>query len=106
MKDLDSIDWENISASLNKKGFAHIPAVLNKEECDQLIHLYSRPLYRSVINMQRYRVGQGEYKYFNYPLPKIIQSLREQFYPRLTPVANQWSELLAIEAKHPATHNE
>jgi len=56
--------------------------------------------------MQRYRFGQGEYKYFNYPLPKIIHTIREEFYPRLATVANQWSELLEIETKYPAKHND
>ncbi len=106
MKNVGTLNWNEINQELNQKGFASIPELLSKEECEQLIHLYSMPLYRSVINMQRYRFGLGEYKYFNYPLPKTIQTLREEFYPKLAVVANQWSELFAIETKYPSDHSD
>ena len=106
MKNVYSVDWNEINLELNQKGFAFIQELLSKEECEQLIHLYQQPIYRSVINMQRYRFGQGEYKYFNYPLPKIIQSLREEFYPKLAAAANQWSQLLGDETKYPLSHTD
>ncbi|UZN57025.1 2OG-Fe(II) oxygenase [Bacillus paralicheniformis] len=40
--------------------------------------------------MTRYRFGSGKYKYFSYPLPEIIQSLRESFYLELAKTANRW----------------
>jgi uncharacterized protein len=56
--------------------------------------------------MERYRFGLGEYKYFDYPLPKIIQTLRDHIYPQLAPVANQWMKLLKIEKQFPVSFKE
>src|SRR5262249_45789493 len=47
-------------------------------------------LFRSRIDMARFRFGVGEYKYFTSPLPPIVQTLREDLYARLAPVANAW----------------
>jgi len=105
MKNVNEIAWHETCKSLNEKGFALIPEVLSKEDCSELVSLYPKQeLYRNVINMQRYRFGQGEYKYFNYPLPQLIQQLREQFYIPLATLANQWSSLLGDETIHPKTH--
>lgn len=103
----DEINWNNVSESLNEKGFAHLPKILSKEECEQLQSLYGRQgIFRSVINMQRYRFGKGEYKYFRYPLPAILQTIRINFYEKLAPVANDWMKKLDISINYPATHKE
>ena len=79
--------------------------MLSQAECDELRTLYDqKDLYRSVINMQRYRFGKGEYKYFSYPLPKLIERLRTEFYEQLAPLANQWMQYLNIDVKYPAKH--
>src|SRR5690348_12930590 len=103
----DGINWNIVAQSLNEKGFAHLPKILSKEECEQLQSLYGRQdIFRSVINMQRYRFGKGEYKYFNYPLPEIMQTIRGNFYEKLAPVANDWMKKLDILINYPATHKE
>jgi len=72
------MNWNSICTSLNEKGFAYISNVLSIKECCLLKNLCSdSDLYRSTINMQRYRFGKGEYKYFNYPLPPLIQTRRK-----------------------------
>jgi hypothetical protein len=52
--------------------------------------------------MARHGFGQGEYKYFAYPLPDRIQQLRESLYPPLAEVANHWNDLLGIDVHYPA----
>ena len=106
MKDLNSINWSQISTELNTKGVSQIDQLLSPDECSNLIALYNQPIYRSVINMQRYRFGQGEYKYFNYPLPGMIQTLREGLYPPMTEIANQWAQLLTDETNYPLKHSD
>lgn len=54
--------------------------------------------------MARHGFGRGEYKYFCYPLPEIIQDLRTNFYPRLAKVANAWEETLGREPSYPTEH--
>src|SRR5689334_14021989 len=105
MKDISSLDWPTLHESLNNKGYAVAANVLSHDECEELKKLYCDNLiYRSVINMQRYRFGKGEYKYFNYPLPPIINGLLESFYPALSKIANEWMQLLTIPVNYPAAH--
>lgn len=105
MIDPSNRDWPTHLDALNRQGYAHVRGVLSAQACEQLIALYPQGnLFRNVINMQRYRFGQGEYKYFNYPLPELIQSLREKFYPSLSTLANAWMNYLGIAMQFPSTH--
>lgn len=73
---LENINWQNASNELNEKGFVTLKSILTPQQCEELIGLYNQPIYRSTIHMARYQFGLGEYKYFNYPLLNLIQSLR------------------------------
>ncbi|WP_445721646.1 2OG-Fe(II) oxygenase [Flavobacterium sp.] len=104
---LATIDWQSVSESMNEKGYAIIPKILSDEQCNELIKEYNnKNLYRKTVAMERYRFGLGEYKYFDYPLPKIIQTLRETIYPKLSPIANLWMKVLNIDKIFPETFEE
>jgi hypothetical protein len=106
MIDLENIEWKPIYESLNTKGYAVIPELLTARECEATQVFYADSnLFRSVIDMQRYRFGRGEYKYFNYPLPNLIQTLREKFYGHLSLVANEWMSQLGFDIAYPETHD-
>jgi hypothetical protein len=99
---LQKIDWNDIGEQLHRKGFALATNVLNKDECRQLVELYGRDsLYRKTISMQRYRFGAGEYRYFKYPLPEIIDTVRHGVYPNIVPVANNWMRVLGLNTNYP-----
>jgi hypothetical protein len=103
---LAALDWAGIHASLWEEGSALAPAMLTADECATLIHMYSsQSAFRSHIIMARYRFGRGDYKYFNYPLPPIVQDLREHSYPYLAPVANEWEKVLGISDSFPEKHS-
>ena len=102
-----NLDWIRVETSLNNKGYTKLSNLLSIKECEQLTKLYLNPeLFRSVVNMQRYRFGKGEYKYFSYPLPSIIQKLRAELYSPLSTIANQWMQLLAIDKVFPENHSD
>ncbi|HXO75432.1 MAG TPA: 2OG-Fe(II) oxygenase [Puia sp.] len=104
---INKLDWERTREELHDKGFAVVEKVLFRSECKQLIEEYDTDTrYRKTINMERYRFGSGEYKYFGYPLPDIITQLRESVFPAITPVANQWMEELDLPTRFPKTHQE
>jgi uncharacterized protein len=92
---VDAIDWHGVGASLDAQGVAHLPVVLDPGECQMLAGLYPQDVrFRSRIDMSRFRFGVGEYKYFAAPLPPLVQSLREELYARLAPIANRWGDRL------------
>jgi hypothetical protein len=67
--------------------------------------MYGVPsLFRSHVIMARHGFGRGEYKYFSYPLPQPIASLRTALYPRLAPIGNRWNESMGIDVRYPAGH--
>ena len=52
--------------------------------------------------MRRYRFGEGEYKYFDAPLPDLIDDARRALYPPLAGVANEWARRLGEPDGFPA----
>ena len=104
---MDKVIWNDKYVELNEKGYAVLPNLISANECKNLVELYSdSSKYRSVINMQRYRFGKGEYKYYNYPLPFVIQSARENTYQGLAPLANEWMQKLSIDIQYPMYHSD
>ncbi len=102
---VDTIDWRRLEDDLNQFGCATVDQLLTAGECDALSALYAQDaLYRSRVVMARHGFGRGEYKYYRYPLPEIIGTLRETVYPHLAPVANRWNALMGIDARYPADH--
>jgi len=87
-----ALDWERIRDDLDAQGSARIARLITCAECDTLTQLYPQDLpFRSRVLMAQHGFGRGEYKYFNYPLPKIVADLRTAFYSYLVPIANRWN---------------
>ena len=81
--------------------------VLTPTECRDIAALYDGGgTFRSHIVMARHGFGKGEYKYFSYPLPPLIGSLRTALYPHLIPVANAWNERMGIATRYPDAHRD
>lgn len=99
---LRAYNWTMIGEQLNSSGCAMLPALLDPELCATLSALYERESgFRSRVVMTRHGFGRGEYKYFSYPLPATLQTLRTQLYPWLAPVANAWNAQLGIDTTFP-----
>ncbi|WP_227309428.1 2OG-Fe(II) oxygenase [Acidisoma cellulosilyticum] len=102
---IDAIDWARIHAELDAQGWAVAPGLLTGAEADVMTGLYHQPAgFRSQVIMARHGFGRGEYKYFSYPLPPLIQSLRSSVYPRLAPIANRWYERMGQAVRFPSDH--
>jgi len=103
--DLPDLDWTAITHSLDAHGNAIAPALLTPAQCIELAAGYSAPdRYRSRIVMARHGFGRGEYQYFSYPLPPLLQNLRTSLYPRLAPIANRWNRQMGIAVQYPDDH--
>jgi hypothetical protein len=102
---MNAIDWRRAAAELDAQGCTVLERLIAPEQCDALVALYPRQdRFRSRVVMERHGFGQGEYKYFSYPLPDPIAGLRTALYPPLAEVANRWHESLGIRARFPAEH--
>jgi hypothetical protein len=96
------LDWSAVERSLWDWGYALVPAVLTPAECHELTAMYEdEGRFRSRIDMARYRFGIGDYKYFDAPLPPIVQALRTHAYPPLAAIANQFEAALDSATLHP-----
>jgi uncharacterized protein len=101
---LTRIDWSRVEAELDDLGWSRLPPLLTAHECDRLVRAYDRDeLYRSTIDMERYRFGRGQYRYFANPLPPIVAALRRVLYQRLAPLANEWAVRLRRQVIYPAS---
>jgi hypothetical protein len=102
---LAGLDWTSLGSDLDAHGCALIRTVLSVDECAALIDSYANDsLFRSRVVMRKHGFGQGEYKYFAYPLPEIVRSLRTALYPPLAAIANRWNAAMGIEVSYPDTH--
>lgn len=101
------LDWAAAEDALGRDGYAVLPALLTPAQCAQLAGCYSdETRFRSRVVMERHAFGRGEYKYFSYPLPATVESLRQALYPRLAPIANRWHAAMRLEERFPASHDE
>jgi len=85
--------WPKIGDSLDAVGVGPTGSVLTATECRSLVGIYDDDdRFRSTIDMARHRFGEGQYRYFNHPLPEIVAELRAAFWPRLLPIARTWAQ--------------
>jgi hypothetical protein len=100
---LEHLDWSAIGAALDARGCAVLPGVLAADECAALAALYEEEArFRRRIVMGRHGYGEGEYKYFAYPLPAPVEALRRALYGPLAAIANRWAERLGSDRRFPA----
>src|SRR6201997_52149 len=100
-------DWNQIDTAISTSGAATLEKLLTSKECQLIAGLYSEEEhFRSHIIMARHGFGKGEYRYFKYPLPRLIDGLRTTLYSRLAPIANQWNERMGEQTRYPAEHAE
>jgi uncharacterized protein len=100
-------DWPAMAQHLDANGWALLPKLLTAGECAAIASLYADDgRFRSHIVMARHGFGRGEYKYFAYPLPHAVATLRSTLYPRLVPIANRWNASMGIPPHYPDAHSD
>lgn len=104
MQNITRLDWQKVADELSEFGYSVTDPLLTSQECSDLIQLYPNDSnFRSRIQMEKYRFGAGEYKYFAYPLPRLVQKLRDEIYPHLVSTANRWMDDLGMAQEYPAS---
>ena len=99
------IDACLLEGDLEAQGWSVLRDLLTPSECDRLVSLYADDDgFRSRVVMARHGFGKGEYRYFSYPLPPLVQNLRTALYPRLAPIATGCPERIHIVSRFPCYH--
>jgi hypothetical protein len=99
------IAWREVAAALDEHGCATVGPLLTPQQCRAIAALYgSEAPFRTRVVMAKHGFGRGEYRYFNYPLPALIEALRTALYPPLADIANRWNEEMRIDVRYPARH--
>lgn len=89
---------------VSTQGWLSVGPLLTRKECVELRAGYAEDgRFRATVNRQRYRFGQGEYRYSAYPLPAPVERLRRRLYGELASFANQWNEMPRLPFINPAT---
>ncbi len=103
----NALNWHDLEADLNARGYAVTPSLLSEDECVEVAALYERDsLFRKTVNMARQSYGEGEYRYFAEPVPEPVASLRESFYTPLAAIADRWAARLRSDERFPDTISE
>ncbi|HEY3856460.1 MAG TPA: 2OG-Fe(II) oxygenase [Verrucomicrobiae bacterium] len=104
---IDALDWKTLGSELDGFGCTVLKSVLTCDECRAIAGMFEEnDIFRSTVVMARHGFGRGEYKYWSYPLPKIINDLRVSLYPHLAAVATRWNTMMKIDVWYPETHGE
>ncbi|MFL6750460.1 MAG: 2OG-Fe(II) oxygenase [Sphingomicrobium sp.] len=101
------LDWDRLTGEIDAQGWTTTGPLLSIGERAALASAYDDDrLFRSRVIMARHGFGQGEYRYFAYPLPPLVQQLRVGLYQRLAPLANRWRASLGIADPFPPSFEE
>ena len=104
---VDALGWSDLRRDIDERGFAVTDRLLSPGECRELADLFDGDGFRSTIDMARHRFGDGRYRYFAHPLPRLVQAARVGFYAHLAPIANAWSDRLTGDTpQFPDAHEE
>lgn len=104
---LATADWPRLTTELDQRGIAVLPGLLDRSACQAIAASYDDDAkFRSRVVMARHGFGRGEYRYFAYPLPFDLASVRAALYAGLAPLANRWHERLGIDSRFPPTHRQ
>lgn len=102
---IGALDWTRLGGELDGCGRAIASGLLSPDECGRLAARYDDDAgFRSRVVMARYGFGQGEYKYFSYPLVDEVGALRAALYPPLAAIGNRWHAALGLDVRFPDDH--
>ena len=99
---LDTSRWADLAQSVDRHGYAVLDRLLEPAQCEHLANRYDDDArYRATIVMARHGFGRGQYRYFAYPLPPLVDDLRHALYPALAPIADEWNRRLGVTVRYP-----
>ena len=102
----EPIDQTYLADSIAQHGWARM-SLLDPAACVALAaHYPTDRHFRNTVVMQRHNFGRGEYRYFTYPLPGLVETLRTTLYAPLARIANTWASVSPTLGPFPPTHED
>lgn len=99
---IDNLNWSDKGDQLTRRGHSIISRLLDAEQCRGLRELFhADELFARTVTMAKSRFGSGAYRYFDTPIPKLVDAVRQIVYRHLAPIANHWEELLRTSHRYP-----
>lgn len=97
-----ALDWEDLGNQLTREGCVLIPGLVDPARCIDLRQMFEDDaLFAKTVVMDRDRFGQGVYRYFQAPIPAVVDDLRRAVYPHVARIANEWQGLLNEAERFP-----
>jgi hypothetical protein len=101
---IDGAEWSAVEEELTARGYSLLPGLLTADECETLRDCFDDDaLFARTVAMNREQFGRGTYRYFDAPLPRIVEAIRRLVYPHVAPIANRWQRLLREDVLFPMT---
>lgn len=103
---LKATDWTRVQSELMNDGYSLLKGLLGEGECLDFRAAYDdETRYRKQVFMARHGYGEGDYRYFRYPLPDTLETLRRESFPPLARAANEWATRLGRDVCFPESHD-
>lgn len=103
-----NLDWLNITANLDKEGYALLPKLLGVDQARALAAVVAdSDVMRKQQSFNSLALEQATQQRHIEVLPNPLTEWRDIFYEMLAPVASRWSEILeGIAARYPPRLND
>jgi uncharacterized protein len=99
---LGKLDWHALANRLTRDGCAVIAGMVHAPTCEWLRGLFDDDrLFSKTVVMDRPEFGNGAYRYFGAPIPKVVDQLRRAVYPHVARIANEWQRMLGDSERFP-----
>lgn len=97
-------DWDALTAELRRFGVVRLPGLLDAAECTAIIALDEAPSrFEHEVEHDSEEFGRVRYRFFQPPLPELVEALRRELYGRAARIVNAWSAELGRGDRVPAT---
>jgi hypothetical protein len=104
---LDQLNWPALGQRLTCDGCVLIPSLVDPPVCEQLRRMFDEDaMFAKTVEMDRADYGRGVYRYFQSPIPAVVDQLRRAVYPHVARIANDWQQLLGEHDCYPLEWEE
>jgi hypothetical protein len=99
---LTTLDWHALGSRLTRDGCAVIAELVDASTCERLRSMFDDDArFAKTVVMDRPEFGQGVYRYFEAPIPRVVDQLRRAIYPYVARIANDWQRMLGEPERFP-----